>query len=166
MVVATAKTGHVYFLDARRLGGMGGQLVDFVAGSSAFTAPAAYPTTKGIFMAFHMGSGRCPPGQSGNNLIGVRLGPGAPVQPEVLWCAQAAGARSPIATTTDGRSEAVVWFMNGDKLNALDGETGQVLFNGGPFSCYGTNYWTSPIAVKGRIIVAANDKVCSWAPGP
>jgi hypothetical protein len=37
MVVAPAKTGHVYFLDAKKLGGMGGELIDLTP------APAASP---------------------------------------------------------------------------------------------------------------------------
>jgi hypothetical protein len=67
----------------------------------------------------------------------------------------AQGRYSPVATTTDGKSEALVWFMNGTKLNAVDGETGQVVFNGGAGDCPGVIKWTSPIVVKGRVVVAA-----------
>jgi hypothetical protein len=162
-VVATAKTGHVFCLDRKKLGGMGGQLVDFTAGSGGFTAPTGYPTTKGVFVALTLGSGRCPPGSPGGQLVGLFLAPGAPVKPEVSWCAAAGGSHSPIATTTDGKNEAMVWIMNGDRLNAVDGETGQVVFNGGTGVCAGVRRWTSPIAVKGRIVVGADSHLCSWS---
>jgi len=164
MVVAPAKTGHLYFLDAKKLGGMGGELFDLNAGSGGFTAPAGYPTTKGIFVALTLSSVRCPMGMSGQ-IGGILVKPGAPAQPEVVWCAPAQGRYSPIATTVDGKNEAVVWFMNGSKLNAVDGETGQMVFNGGDGSCEGVIRWTSPIAVKGRIVVGSATRLCSWSVG-
>jgi hypothetical protein len=165
MVVATAKTGHVYFLDAKRLGGMGGELFDLNAGTSGFTAPAGYRTGKGTFVALTLGSAMCPMGQSGQ-VAGILVAPGPPLKPEVVWCAPATGRYSPIATTVDGTNEALVWFMNGSKLNAVDGETGQVVFNGGAGDCGGVIKWTSPIAVKGRIVVGAGARLCSWSPAP
>src|SRR5207247_1631065 len=149
MVVAPAKTGHVYFLDSKKLGGMGGQLADLAAGSSGFTAPASYPTSKGTFVTLTLGNVNCPAGSSGQ-IAGILVAPGAPAKPQVAWCAPAGGRYSPIATTVDGKSEALVWFMNGTKLNAVDGETGQVVFNGGTGDCAGVIKWTSPIAAKGR----------------
>jgi hypothetical protein len=165
MVVATAKTGHVYFLDAKRLGGMGGELFDLNAGTSGFTAPTSYRTGKGTFVALTLGNAICPMGQSGQ-VAGILVAPGPPLKPEVVWCAPATGRYSPIATTVDGTNQALVWFMNGSKLNAVDGETGQVVFNGGAGDCPGVIKWTSPIAVKGRIVVAAGARLCSWSPAP
>jgi hypothetical protein len=162
MVVAPAKTGHVYFLDAKKLGGMGGELIDLQAGSSGFTAPASYQTSKGTFVTLTLGSVRCPAGASGQ-VAGILVSPGAPAKADIVWCASAQGRYSPIATTTDGKSEALVWFMNGSKLNAVDGETGQVVFSGGTGDCPGVVKWTSPIAVKGRIIVGAGNRLCSWS---
>jgi hypothetical protein len=165
LVVATAKTGHVYFLDSKKLGGMGGELADVTAGSSGFTAPTGYQTTKGTFVALTLGTARCPGGAAGN-VAGILVTAGAPPKPEVTWCAPATGRYSPISTTTDGKSEALVWFMNGTKLNAVDGETGQVVFNGGDGVCAGVIKWTSPIAVKGRIVVGAGNRLCSWSVAP
>jgi hypothetical protein len=173
MVVAPAKTGHVYFLDAKRLGGMGGQLVDFAAASSmsnaGFTAPAAYPTTKGMFVALTLNNPRCPAAMpvTGIGIAGIALTAGAPVKPDIVWCVPVAGQRySPIATTVDGKSEALVWFMSGTKLKAVDGETGQTAFDGGAGDCAGVRKWTSPIAAKGRIVVGADGHLCAWSPRP
>ena len=110
----------------------------------------------------NLGQGRCPAGSSGP-LVGIYLAPGAPVKPQVAWCAGQSGGYNPISTTTDGKSESLVWYMNGQKLNAVDGETGQVVFNGGMGSCAGVRRWTSPIAVKGRIVVGADNRLCSWS---
>jgi hypothetical protein len=162
MVVAPAKTGHVYFLDAKKLGGMGGELIDLNAGTSGFTAPASYQSSKGTFVTMTLGTVRCPAGANGQ-VAGILVTPGAPPKAEVVWCAAAGGRYSPIATTTDGKSEALVWFMNGNKLNAVDGETGQVVFNGGAGDCPGVTKWTSPIVVKGRVIVGAGARLCSWS---
>jgi hypothetical protein len=161
MVVAPAKTGHVYFLDAKKLGGMGGELIDLNAGTSGFTAPASYQSSKGTFVTLTLGTVRCPSGSG--QIAGVLVSPGAPAKAEVAWCATAAGRYSPVATTTDGKSEALVWFMNGTKLNAVDGETGQVIFNGGATDCPGVIKWTSPIVVKGRVIVGAGTRLCAWS---
>jgi hypothetical protein len=162
MVVAPAKTGHVYFLDAKKLGGMGGQLVDLSAGSGGFTAPASYATTKGTFVTLTLSNVNCPMGSG--QIAGILVAPGAPAKPTVAWCAPATGRYSPIATTTDGQNEALVWFMNGTKLNAVDGETGAAVFMGGAGDCAGVIKWTSPIAVKGRIVVGAGTRLCAWSP--
>jgi len=162
MVVAPAKTGHVYFLDAKKLGGMGGELIDLTAGTSGFTAPASYQSSKGTFVTLTLGTVRCPGGGNGQ-IAGILVSPGAPAKAEVAWCATATGRYSPVATTTDGKSEALVWFMNNTKLNAVDGETGQVVFNGGAGDCPGVIKWTSPIVVKGRVIVGAGNRLCSWS---
>ena len=54
-VVAIAKDGHFYLLDAANLGGMGGHKVDFsiATGSMAIrTVPAAYPLSSGVIVVF------------------------------------------------------------------------------------------------------------------
>jgi hypothetical protein len=68
---------------------------------------------------------------------------------------------SPIATSTDGKNETVVWYLNG-ALTAVDGDTGATLYSGG--SCAGVHQFSSPIAVKGRIIVGGDGNLCAWAP--
>jgi hypothetical protein len=163
MVVATAKTGHVYFVDPQKMTGMGGELADLAAGTGGFTAPTSYQSSKGTFVALTLSNAACPMGNG--QVAGILVAPGAPAKPAVAWCAPSTGRYSPISTTTDGKSEALVWFMNGTKLNAVDGETGQVVFNGGMGECAGVIKWTSPIAVKGRIVVGAANRLCSWSVG-
>jgi hypothetical protein len=74
--------------------------------------------------------------------------------------------RGPIATTSDGQANAMVWFMNGDKLNGVDGDTGAVVYNGGSGTtgnCTNVRQWTSPIAANNRIIVGGDGHLCSWS---
>jgi hypothetical protein len=171
MVVAPAKTGHVYFLDSKKLGGMGGQLVDLTIGggtNTGFTGPASYTTAKGVYVTMTIGGAMCPGGKGGTNTVGVLVAPGTPAKPTVVWCAgtggSGSGVKSPIATTTDGKSDAMVWFVNGARLQAVDGDTGTLVFDGAASPCNNVHQWTSPIAVKGRIIVGGDGHLCSWSP--
>jgi hypothetical protein len=167
MVAAVAKDGHLYFLDAKRFGGMGGQLVDYTIASNAMsirTVPAAYATSKGSYLALNIVSTpACPPNMpNGAVIMGIFLAPGAPVKPQTIWCA-AAGSSSPVSSVSDGTTNAdpFVWFMNGDKLTAVEGDTGNVVFTS-PDSCPGVRQWTSPIIVKGRVITTADGRMCAW----
>jgi hypothetical protein len=182
LVVALSKDGHMYLLDSQNLGGLGGQVADFMVAQgdmAIHTVPAAYTTAAGTHVIFSTDSGAlCPSGMpNGEVVMSVLLSPGAPVAPRTLWCAALvssnptsrtglAGPPAPIATTTDGRSEPVVWFMSNSKLVGVDGESGLVIFNGGPDgdACTNVREWTSPIAVKGRIIVGGDGHLCSWSP--
>ena len=145
LVVAPAKPGHVYFLNAANFGGLGGQLRDVTVASttaeSVYTAPTAYTTGLGVHVAISTTIGSvCPGGVSNSNVMSILITPGAPPTTQIAWCAHVGDddeirRRSPISTTTDGQSNAVVWFMNGTKLNAFDGDTGALLFNGGTADC-------------------------------
>lgn len=169
LVVAIAKDGHLYLLDARNLGGMGGQVVDFMVSRGAMsihTTPAAYTTAQGVHVVFSTDSGAlCPAGgPSGKVIMSVLLAAGAPPMPQVEWCATLAGpVTAPIATTSDGKNDAIVWYMNDGHLTGVDGDTGQVVY-AGTDTCAGVRQFTSPIAVKGRIVVGADGRLCSWSP--
>jgi hypothetical protein len=131
------------------------------------TVPAAYTTAQGTHVVFSIraGSANCPAGQpSGHVMMSVRIPQGAPPAPSIAWCVAITGAdTAPIATTTDGHSDAIVWYINTGKLNGVDGDTGAVVFDGGAESCSGVRQWTSPIAVKGRIVVGGDGHLCSWS---
>jgi hypothetical protein len=69
-----------------------------------------------------------------------------------------------MATTTDGESDAVVWFMNGAQLMGVDGDTGTTLYTSPMNDCSGVHKWTAAIAVKGHVVVAGDNHLCSWSP--
>lgn len=168
MVAQLSKDGHLYLLDAANLGGMDGFKVDFTvaaSGMSIHTAPASYRTAMGTYVVFSTdGGAMCPGGGGGHSIVSVRLTAGSPPAAAVVWCGPLAGATTgPIATTTDGQSEAIVWYISNGKLVGLDGDTGASLYTSAD-SCAGVQQWTSPIAVKGRIVAGGDGKLCSWSP--
>lgn len=177
-VVQATKDGHLYILNSKNLGGAGGQLVDFTVasvGMSIHTVPAAYKTPAGMHITLATDSGAiCPMGMpSGEVVMSVLIPAGSPPAPMIVWCAaiKAAvgtngttmngGPTAPIATTTDGTSESIVWYLSGGKLTGVNGDTGVVIYTSTD-SCSGVHQWTSPIAVKGRIIVGGDNHLCSW----
>jgi len=174
-VVALAKDGHMYLLDSTNLGSLGGQLIDFPVstGLSIWTAPTAYTSNQRVHVALSISAApNCPPGvpvANGRVVMSVAIPPGNPPQPHVLWCIPLGGATGPVApisTTSDGNNNAIVWFMNGTALYGVDGDTGAIIFAGGTGVCAGVRQWTSPIAVKGRIITSADGHLCSWSVPP
>jgi len=166
-VAAVSKDGHLYLLDSKSLGGMGGQVIDHMVSTGAMsihTALASYTTTKGRYVVLTAGSGAiCNVGGGGRAIVGVQIIPGAPPTAQTVFCAPTNGTGAPIATTTDGRHEAIVWFQSGAKLVGVDGDTGATLFDGAAGACDGRRPWTSPIAVKGRIVVSGDGHLCSWS---
>ena len=84
----------------------------------------------------------------------------------VRAAAAAAVAGAPISTTTDGKSDAIVWFMNGDKPQRRRRRHRRGGLHAAPDTCAGVRQWTSPIAVKGRIVVGGDGHLCSWLDHP
>ena len=127
------------------------------------SAPASYRTALGTYVVItmNMASG-CPGGGTGRQVVALRIAPN-PLAATIAWCAtMSGGPTSPIATTTDGASDAIVWFTSSNQLRGVDGDTGAMIY-GGTTTCGGTiQKWTSPIAVKGRIVAAANGRLCAW----
>jgi hypothetical protein len=161
-VAATSKDGHFYLLNPANLGGMGGQLQDLTiagGGMSIKTAPAAYVSGTGVHVVMTAGNTMCPAGQNGG-LISILVAAGSPPKASVAWCT-GGGNTGPIATSTDGRAETIVWNYNGG-LRGYDGDTGAMVASPAG-NCGNVRQWTSPIAVKGRIVVGADGKLCSWS---
>jgi hypothetical protein len=173
LVVAISKDGYLHLLDAARFGGEGGHSVRFKMTSSTGamqirTAPAAYRTAMGLYVVLTIDSGSpmCPGGGSGKQVVAVRIAAGSPPAPTIAWCAGQSGSEStgPIATTTDGQSESIVWYMSNNQLRGVDGDTGAAIYSG-TTACGGTvRRWTQPIAAKNRIVAGADGRLCSWSP--
>jgi hypothetical protein len=175
LVVALGKNGVAYLLDRNHLGGTGrgngtegeGLASKQVANSQIINAAAAYTTGSGSYVVFETnGNGvRCP-GHTGN-LVALKIGASAPPSISVAWCANNMGGGSPIVTTTDGKSEPIVWTVGAEssnRLHAFNGETGAVLFAGGDKDEQMRNiqHMQTPIAVNGRIFVAGDDHLYAF----
>jgi putative pyrroloquinoline-quinone binding quinoprotein len=167
LVVALGKNGDAYLLDRPNLGGIGAALVQRrVSRGSIINAAAAYMTTAGTYVAFTGRGVGCPSGQSGD-LVALRIAPASPPTMNVAWCAAGHGRGSPMVTTTDGRSEAIVWSVGAEgdnRLRGFDGETGRPVFDGGgPGDRMSlVRRFQTPIVARGRIIVAGDDQLYAF----
>ncbi len=167
LVVALGKDGNAYLLDRANLGGIGASLAHrHVSEGPIINAAAAYTTAAGSHVVFRGRGIGCPAGQSGD-LIALRIAAGSPPRIDVAWCATAHGRGSPMVTTTDGRSEAIVWSVaaEGDnRLRGFDGETGRQVFSGGgpEDRISQVRRFQTPIVAKGRIIVAADGELVAF----
>ena len=101
------------------------------------TTPAAYATAQGMHVVLRTNAARSARRAARRQGGDVGADPGRPPPvPRVVWCVPVANAAlgfpaSPMATTTDGTSDAIVWFMNGTQLMGVDGDTGATLYAGG-----------------------------------
>ena len=69
-----------------------------------------------------------------------------------------------MVTTTDGTSNPIVWTNGAEgsgRLHGWDAETGAVIYAGGGANdvMSGLHRFNTPIAVKGRIAMAADDRL-------
>jgi outer membrane protein assembly factor BamB len=176
LVVALGKNGVAYLLDRNNLGGVG--TGDGMVGEGIQSAPvsmgaiinaaAAYTTASGTYVVFEstdVGIG-CP--DSPGDLVALKISATAPPTISVAWCADNLGGGSPIVTTTDGTSEAIVWTVGAEytnQLHAFDGDTGEMLFTGGgPDEHMGNvQHFQTPIVVNGRIFVAGDDGLYAFS---
>jgi hypothetical protein len=167
-VLALGKDRRAYLLDRDNLGGIGGALIaETVAAGAIRTAPAAYPTADGMFVAFQGRGAQCPQG-SGSGLTVLKIAAAPSPRLATAWCGAVRGAGSPIVTTTDGRNEPIVWILGAegdDRLHGFRGDTGQELFSGGGPSeqMRGLRHFQTLIAAGDRLYVAADSRVYALA---
>lgn len=167
LVAAFGKDGNVYLEDAGNLGGVGDPVAKAHATSNEIiTAAVVYTTTSATYAAFKGNGSMCTSGSSGS-LTTVKIVPGTPPTIVGSWCTGLNGLGSPIVTTTDGHSDAIVWAVgaNGNGLlQGWDGDTGAVIYNGGGNKIAGARVYNAPIAAKGRIFVAADNTIVAFTP--
>jgi outer membrane protein assembly factor BamB len=167
LVVALGKNGRAYLADRANLGGVSRAAARAAVASDAIiTAAAAYTTPGGTYVAFKGTGAGCP--GAGGNLTAIRIAAAAPPTITTAWCADQHGLGSPMVTTLDGHTGAIVWTTGAegdDRLHGFDGETGEEIFAGagaanamGPLKRY-----VPPIAAKGRIFVAGTSTVHAFA---
>jgi hypothetical protein len=170
LVVAGGKDGNLYVLNRDNLGGIGGELlVTQVSGSEVKGAPAAYTTAQGTYVALHIegGSGSNCPGNTGGNLVVMKITQSATgVAATTAWCSTSAEGNlaSPMVTTTDGKSNAIVWNAS-KNLYGWNGDTGAVIVDGTKTQMSTTvTKWNTPIDAKGRIVVGVNGQLYVFTP--
>jgi hypothetical protein len=165
LVVAGGKDGNLYILNRDNLGGIGGELLKTpVTGAQVKGAPAAYTTAKGTYVALHIEQGtgnNCPANQG--NLVVLKITQN-PLAVTTAWCSTQNDLGSPMVTTTDGTSNAIVWNAD-DKLYGWNGDTGAVIVDGTKTKMStGIQKWNTPIDAKGRIVVGVNGQLYVFTP--
>jgi hypothetical protein len=105
------------------------------------------------------------PNMTSGNMMALQVTAASPPKLVPAWCANTTGLGSPIATTTDGTSNALVWIVSAtttNRLYAYDGDTGATVFTG-PTGQLGTiQQSTSPIVAKGRFIIGGSNAVYAY----
>ncbi len=168
LIIALGKDGKIYLINRDNMGGIGRPVaVARVAGNALIGSAAAYTTDKGTYVAFAGKGLLCPAGQSGD-FMAVRIIPGAPPSVRTAWCAWQNGRGSPMVTTTNGHSEAIVWSAGAEgdnRLHGFDGNTGRVVYSGsGSGNVIGkVRRFQSPVLAGGRIYIAADGIIKAFA---
>jgi hypothetical protein len=173
LVAAMGKDGYVYLNDRTNLGGIGNAMTsNHLFSGEIINVPATFTTVNGVYVAIHGYMGAtgtsCPAGTSGD-LVVIKLSAAAPPQISTVWCATSNGQGEPMVTTLDGSAQPIVWWASAEgsnRLYARDGETGALVFGGGVAGdvMAGLHRFSSPIAVKGRILVAGDNKLYAFKP--
>jgi outer membrane protein assembly factor BamB len=169
LAMALGKGGGAYLLDRANLGGMGGQLQMLMVssggiGGGMIQAAAAYTTATGTFVAFRSVQQVMGCGTGSGYIGGLKVEAASPPSMKVAWCGGANGQGSPIVTSTDGKTDSVVWYLAGGKIIGLNGETGMPVYDGGGAmdGTGATAKWQTPIVAKGRMFVGTNSGVVAY----
>lgn len=166
VVLAIGKNGKAYLLDRGHLGGIGGELAATqVSTRGAYAGAAVYPIADSIYVAFPTEGIGCPQDDSQRGLIVLSIHAGDPPKLTTAWCAQMKGFGSPIVTTTDGRSNPIVWAVGaqGDGfLHAFKGDTGEVLYSGPVQGLAGLHRLQTLIATQDRLYVGADGTIYAF----
>jgi hypothetical protein len=171
LLVVFGKDGNVYLLARNNLGAMAAPLAQLRAATGVIlNTSAMYRTANGTYVVFRAhGAASCPGVTGSSSLVSVKIAPGNPPKLSLAWCAGTAMSGSPIATTTDGTSNPIVWAVGAEgdnRLHGYDGDTGAVVFAGGGAgdAMGSTSRFITPIVAKGRIFVAANGQLYAFTP--
>jgi hypothetical protein len=167
VVLALGKDGKAYVLDRTNLGGVGGELVVAqVSARGIYAAAAVYPVGDSTYVVFPAQGTDCPNVAYRRGLAVLAIHGGNPPVLSTAWCAPVQGLGAPIVTTTDGRSDPIVWDLGaqGDnRLHAFKGDTGEVLFSGPVRSLAGLHRFHTIIATQDRLYIGADGTIYAFA---
>jgi hypothetical protein len=168
LVVAGGKDSNMYVLNRDNLGGIGGELLKMQVGNGQVKgAPAAYTTTNGTYVAFHIegaSGSSCPAGQNGNVVVMKLAQSATAVTATTAWCSTQGNLGSPMVTTTDGTSNPIVWAAS-NALYGWNGDTGAVIVDGTKTKMdTGIQGWNGPINAKGRMAIGVNGQLYVFTP--
>jgi outer membrane protein assembly factor BamB len=159
LVVALGKDGNAYLVNRSNLGGISTPLASSHVGTgSIIQAAATYRTATSTYVVFRANS---------STLTSFRITATNPPTIATGWTVGQTGRGSPFVTTTGGTDNMIVWVVGSEgdqRLHGYDGDTGAVVFNGGGANelMAGNRRFNTAIAARGRIYVAADNKVYAF----
>jgi len=167
LIFEIGKDGDAYLLDRDNLGGFGGQLArEHVSGLKTIASPAVWAAADGVFVALEVEGANCPTETPGKGLLVLKIRADPAPAITTAWCGSVASIHgSPIVTTTDGRSNPIVFAIGaqGDsRLYAFRGDTGELLASPRD-RVPGTRDFETLIAADGRLFVIGGGKVYAFA---
>lgn len=166
-LIALGKDGNAYLLDASNLGGISGALaVAKVSTRGIFAAAATYPVGDSVYVAFPGTGTTCPKGDGGSGLVVLAVRGGSTSGLSTAWCARVSGLGAPIVTTTDGRSDPIVWTLGAEgdaRLHAFKGTTGDSLFSGPDQGLTGLRHFQTLIATADHLYIGADGTLYAFA---
>ena len=165
LILAIGKDGDAYLLDRDNLGGFGGQIArERVSVLKTIASPAVWPAGDGVLVALEVEGVNCPPDKPGKGLLVLKIRADPAPAIDTAWCGSVASVHgSPIVTTTDGRSDPIVFAIGaqGDgKLYAYRGDTGDLIASTQRMTA--TRDFQTLIAADGRLYVAADGRIYAF----
>lgn len=164
LLIALGKDGKAYLLAASDLGGIGGQLVaDTVSRARIITSPVVYPVGDDKFVAFQAPGSRCPNASMSQGLTVLKISGGSPPRMSTAWCGDLAGRGAPIATTTDGHANPIVWILGAEgdnRLHAFRGDTGEPIFTSDQLT--GLRRFETLIATEDHLYVGSDERIYAF----
>ena len=164
LILALGADRKAYLLDRNDLGGIGGQLAAAtVSEIRIMTSPVSYPVGNDIFVAFQAPGTDCPGSRRVNGLTVLRITGGSPPNMKTAWCAGLSGHGAPIATTTDGHSNPIVWILGAEgdnRLHAFRGDTGEAIMTSEPLS--GLRHFQTLVATQDHLYVGADGRIYAF----
>lgn len=167
LILAIGKNGDAYLLDRDNLGGVGGALASaHVSALRTIASPAVFPGGDAVFVALQEDGADCPPDGPGNEIVVLRIRAEPAPAIDTAWCGKVASYHgSPIVTTTDGRSNPIVFALGAERDNRLyafrgdDGELLALL----PKLLNGTRRFQTLVAADGRLYVTGAGRLYAFA---
>ncbi len=161
-MLAPGKDGKAYLLNRTFLGGLGGALaVRPAARGAIITAATTYPVRDAVLVAYQARSASCPNGAYMSGIAALAVRAEAGNRPDSAWCARLDGRGAPIVTTTDDRSEPIVWAVaaeGDDWLHGFRGDTGEEIHAGAGTrdGMNGLRHFATILVAAGRFYIAGD----------
>jgi outer membrane protein assembly factor BamB len=165
LILALGKNGDAYLIDRDNFGGIGGQLARAHVSPRMVASPAVWSAGDGVFVALQNDGANCPPDKPGKGLVVLKIRADPAPAIDTAWCgAVPSYSGSPIVTTTDGRSNPIVFAVGAagnSRLYAFKGDTGELIASPGE-RLIGMTKFQTLIAADGRLYVTAGGKVYAF----